>query len=343
MSPVDLDRIFISEYDPAVRENTLVFSFPNTAFIGGVSKENLGIIRGNNFLVVAAAGNTETSDNRRDLWYPDHPTWKSGVVEWENSFVTFATGKVILAKYADRDENNGNIIPNEHNVKCGMAKEYCYSIMIRQSQNQRILGDRNLQRFRPTRRPGLLPLPAVGHPAGGGECPECLRRGCRSTRDRRRIRPGNRLRRLRHGAEPGTEGCGLVHAGFELVLPGDGGDDGRIRQTSGSPVALHGDRHRYAIQALLPRSGKRHGVVHRASGRTVLPAGDGSLRLRRDYLLPPGDTLLPAFLRQDSFHGVRGRTVPVLAKRPFRPSSRDLRVRGRRQPVRPCGTPGSPV
>ena len=130
MSPVDLDRIFISEYDPAVRENTLVFSFPNTAFIGGVSKENLGIIRGNNFLVVAAAGNTETSDNRRDLWYPDHPTWKSGVVEWENSFVTFATGKVILAKYADRDENNGNIIPNEHNVKCGMAKEYCYSIMI---------------------------------------------------------------------------------------------------------------------------------------------------------------------------------------------------------------------
>ena len=128
MSPIDLNWIFIWGDNSTVRENTLVFSFPNTGYIGGASKENLDIIREHNFLVVAAAGNTETYGNR-DVWYPDHPYWKTGVYEWKNNFVTFATGKVILAKYADRDENNGNIIPNEHNVKCGMAKEYCYSIM----------------------------------------------------------------------------------------------------------------------------------------------------------------------------------------------------------------------
>ena len=39
----------------------------------------------------------------------------------------FATGRVILAKYADR-KPDGTIIPHEGNVKCGLAKEYCYSL-----------------------------------------------------------------------------------------------------------------------------------------------------------------------------------------------------------------------
>ena len=40
---------------------------------------------------------------------------------------TFATGKVIMAKYAER-QRDGTIVPHERNVKCGLAKEFCYSL-----------------------------------------------------------------------------------------------------------------------------------------------------------------------------------------------------------------------
>ncbi len=39
----------------------------------------------------------------------------------------FATGKVIVAKYVERD-GAGNITPVEDNVSCGMAKDVCFSV-----------------------------------------------------------------------------------------------------------------------------------------------------------------------------------------------------------------------
>ena len=40
----------------------------------------------------------------------------------------FATGKVIIAKYAVRDPTTGAISAHERNVKCGLVKEFCYSL-----------------------------------------------------------------------------------------------------------------------------------------------------------------------------------------------------------------------
>ena len=40
----------------------------------------------------------------------------------------FATGKVIIAKYAKRDHLTGTVSAYKGNVKCGLAKEYCYSL-----------------------------------------------------------------------------------------------------------------------------------------------------------------------------------------------------------------------
>ena len=122
-----LDSVFSDDYDPVIRENTLVFNFPNTWVIGGVSDASLDILRRHDFLAVAAAGNTETFPGR-NLWYPNHPEWKRDGA-WESSFAAFATGKVIIAKYANRLDDAEHITAHEGNVKCGLAKEYCYSIV----------------------------------------------------------------------------------------------------------------------------------------------------------------------------------------------------------------------
>ena len=76
-------------------------------------------------LFVYSAGNTET-DRRRDIWYPDHPNWERH--SWEAAFAFFATGKVIIAKHVRLDEKY-TVVPDEGNVKCGHAKEFCYSVI----------------------------------------------------------------------------------------------------------------------------------------------------------------------------------------------------------------------
>ena len=115
--------------DPSYFRDTLVFNFPNS-IARNLLFEDLDTIRRNNFLTVAAAGNTNTNDDRRDLWYPDHPWWitKGGPDMWENAFAAFATGRFILAKYA-KIASDGTVVPLEGNVKCGLAKDSCYSII----------------------------------------------------------------------------------------------------------------------------------------------------------------------------------------------------------------------
>ena len=80
-------------------------------------------------LHVASAGNT-TQDLGRDLWYPDHPAWNDDSLwgNWDFAFASFATGRVIMAKYVIQ-KPDGTIEPHEGNVKCGLAGEYCYSII----------------------------------------------------------------------------------------------------------------------------------------------------------------------------------------------------------------------
>ena len=111
--------------DPAVREETLVFVHPSD-FATGLSNRAREIIAQHNSLVVAAAGNTKTFGDR-DLWYPDHDRWRFD--RFDQAMLTFRTGKLIVAKYAEVD-NLGNVIPYEGNVRCGLAKESCYSIMV---------------------------------------------------------------------------------------------------------------------------------------------------------------------------------------------------------------------
>ena len=131
---------FLDFMDPSYFRDTLVFNFPS-AIARDLAFEELDIIRRrNNFLTVAAAGNTETNDDRRDLWYSNHPWWKTEENKpypyWENAFAAFATGRFILAKYA-KIAFDGTVVPLEGNVKCGLAKDSCYSI-ISSPENRRL-------------------------------------------------------------------------------------------------------------------------------------------------------------------------------------------------------------
>lgn len=120
---VGLHQLFGGDYNPTVPKETLVFSFP-VRWAGDVLDVELDILKRHDFLVVTSAGNTE--NNNRDLWEPSHPWWLGR--RWENAMKAFATGKVILAKYAKRGDD-GTIVPLDENVKCGEAKEFCYSIL----------------------------------------------------------------------------------------------------------------------------------------------------------------------------------------------------------------------
>ena len=114
---------------PAIREKTLVFGAP-TGWATDVSDWDVNFLRQHNYLAVVAAGNTDT-DNR-NLWFRTHAVWEGD--KWKNAFAAFGTGKFIIAKHADAD-SAGNIVAYEGNVKCGQAKEYCYSLMLNRSHS----------------------------------------------------------------------------------------------------------------------------------------------------------------------------------------------------------------
>lgn len=115
-----------------ILDNTLVFSAPTT-FAYGTAPGRLAFLRQHDVLIVAAAGNKDTFGGR-DTWYKDHELWSEDRLDrsWDGSMETFSTGKVIIAKYAEMGDD-GVVIPYEGNVKCGLAMEFCYSIMTPQT------------------------------------------------------------------------------------------------------------------------------------------------------------------------------------------------------------------
>ena len=120
-----------SDCTRSILEKTLVLSAP-TLWATDVSNWDVSFLRQHDYLAVVAAGNTESTDGR-DIWYRDHPVWKGD--QWKNAFAAFSTGKFIIAKYADggaeRTPAPGEgVVPLEGNVKCGNAKDYCYSIVL---------------------------------------------------------------------------------------------------------------------------------------------------------------------------------------------------------------------
>ena len=84
----------------------------------------------NNILFVLSAGNTYSSENRRDLWSKEHPYWQGddGMQLYNNALATFKTGKVIVATSA-MEEQNGDIVPLEEVVQCGDIAEWCFTVL----------------------------------------------------------------------------------------------------------------------------------------------------------------------------------------------------------------------
>ena len=111
----------------SLREKTRVMGFPTT-WAADLAPGTPAIVAEQNVLFVGGAVNTDTKGyNRRDFWYPDHPQWDDHPGQWERAFANFATGKVIIATYANL--NAGEVVPYPTTVKCGLAKEFCYSVI----------------------------------------------------------------------------------------------------------------------------------------------------------------------------------------------------------------------
>ena len=121
-----INDFFTKEKWKSLRERTLVMGFPTT-WAADLSPSTPAIVAEQNVLFVGAAVNTDTKGyDRRDFWYPDHPQWE-GNDKWERSFANFATGKVIIATYANLI--SGRVVPYAVTVKCGLAKDFCYSVI----------------------------------------------------------------------------------------------------------------------------------------------------------------------------------------------------------------------
>ena len=63
------------------------------------------------------------------VWYPDHPFWVEHPGSWERAFARFATGKVIIANYAQLN-HLGEVVSYNLTSRCGLAKAYCYSVIV---------------------------------------------------------------------------------------------------------------------------------------------------------------------------------------------------------------------
>ena len=93
------------------------------------------LIARRNIVWAIAAGNTysRTIGGDRDFWRPDHPLWvemrdtSRYANAWENHVKAFATGKALIATYADRD-GEGGYAAVEGVVSCGEARDACFVI-----------------------------------------------------------------------------------------------------------------------------------------------------------------------------------------------------------------------
>ena len=116
--------------DPAFRAQVRVAAYPTAVlferdwFPGIGESWHIGILH------VAAAGNTAQDAIDRRLWYPDNQHWVENAEWrwWDTAMDSFATGRVIMAKYVVQ-KPDGTVEPLEQNVKCGIVGEYCYSVI----------------------------------------------------------------------------------------------------------------------------------------------------------------------------------------------------------------------
>ena len=135
------DKLFLSSDKwRNLREKTRVAALP-TAWAAFPVLEEVPFIRQNNILFVASAGNTDSvGSGSRDLWYPDHPWWGGNLSSFREAMEKFSTGKVILATYVDKTPE-GKVVPYDEVVRCGMAKEFCYSVIQPNSNTPARSGD----------------------------------------------------------------------------------------------------------------------------------------------------------------------------------------------------------
>ncbi len=107
-----------------VVDRMLVVAHP-TAWAHGLGEYQLFDLRDHEILHVAAAGNTDQDDDAH-LWYPDNPYWENE--SWDRQLEGFATGKLILATFAE--DNKAELMTGDFGgtVHCGLAKDYCYSV-----------------------------------------------------------------------------------------------------------------------------------------------------------------------------------------------------------------------
>ena len=116
--------LFFTDKYRSVREATSVASASTSWAVEGDTDPTL--VAQNRTLFVAAVTNTQWKGSR--IWYPDHSYWKENPKQWTRAFDLFRTGKVILASYAQLN-HLGEVVPYDLTAKCGLAKEYCYSII----------------------------------------------------------------------------------------------------------------------------------------------------------------------------------------------------------------------
>ena len=82
-----------------------------------------------NILFVAAAGNTYSANDDRDLWNVEHSYWQGdNMAKYDNAFVSLNAGRTIMATSATTTEE-GDIIPSELVVQCGDIAEWCFTVL----------------------------------------------------------------------------------------------------------------------------------------------------------------------------------------------------------------------
>ena len=144
------NRLFISDLFAPLRQGLKVVVMPH----GNPFSQpgDAAAIGQHNVLFVAAAGNRRPLappgawDATRDLYVPENPFWASDDEMWapgedrpahqfdghssyEEVLATLATGKAIVAVWADVD-GDGNIVPDPHSVRCGSAGHGCFAVVL---------------------------------------------------------------------------------------------------------------------------------------------------------------------------------------------------------------------
>ena len=95
------------------------------------SDGSISAIGENNVLFVIPVSNTPTAGGDREIWHRDSSLWeKYNYRDFDWYMRLFSTGNVILASHVAYEEVDGEIVvkPNLNVVKCGEAKEYCFSL-----------------------------------------------------------------------------------------------------------------------------------------------------------------------------------------------------------------------